>query len=253
MPRVESLRRYFKAWMLSVTNPRLPLSTRQLANRGSCIYPELGIHFDRIPKNANTFLFMLFDQIRLGIESVRDREVARRDIIAPIDLSLKTDLRKYRHVVVVRDPFSRCLSMFLQKIEPGISTNYSYLSGYGVHGKEGFRSFLMHLSSRNTLYSNYHFWPQVDCFTLKDIKNYDYTLRFENLNSDLIKMLKSLDIEFDSDEQQIEVAYREKDKVKLTNSRKKMPQYFDAHTEKLVRDIYKKDFCHIGYPQKSVL
>jgi len=244
---VNKMNKYIRASVLRSLNPSIPIKIRMLANRTSFVYPNLGVHFDRIAKNANNFTYIKLNQFENGYEQALHRNLARKDSIAAIDMPL-TELPKFkllRHLVVVRNPFDRALSVFLDKVAPGTSQNYSIFPGYGDKTRTGFKRFLSGIENEKLRKSNHHMWSQKESMVFNSISYYTDVVRFENFETELGDFFRSLGVQsdiFQGDEERGIV-----DPKKVTDAAKKRMDYLDEEAAALIEAVYQEDFRAFGY------
>lgn len=158
----------------------------------------------------------------------------------------------------VRNPYSRVLSAYLNKIEPYVTAKrskdedntyfykvYNEIDAYRVNNLPqqkavNFYCFLSWLSNVNDFHTaNEHWRPQVELLRVESI-DYDYIGKLENINLDAPILLKKMgcDISFPS----------QKDvKFAPTNAKEKLNKYYTAVEISLVDKIYRDDFFRFSY------
>jgi len=158
----------------------------------------------------------------------------------------------------VRNPFSRILSAYLNKIEPYASGvrgeregnayfyqvyllidehRVNFLSG---ESRVNFHCFLKWLSDVNDIHTaNEHWLPQVKLLRILDI-DYSFIGKLENLDEDAPSLLALMgcDIAFPSQEQV---------KFAPTNATDKLNKYYSEVEIRLVRNLFEDDFKSFSY------
>jgi len=105
------------------------------------VYPRLGLAYNRIKKNANTTVVMLLREMETGF--VETRKVAKDNSPKIRDLSFQEILgvRKSCFFVVVRNPYSRVLSAFLNRFTAASSRQHGHFE-LNPHGFAAFVEWL---------------------------------------------------------------------------------------------------------------
>lgn len=228
----------------------LPLTMRRLsAHYGAlrwraaanvAVFPELGLAYNRIKKNANTSVLLLLQQMAQG--KVDNRKDVKRKTGTLLDLSrdeLRT-LDRLHLFVVIRNPYSRVLSAFLDRFR-----NPDYRHRYGPFDltPEGFGEFLVWLENGG-MSRNGH-WNYQRKRMILPLAAYDSVIRFENFREELVNMLNARDLNIPEDcLQELFPA----DRDKRTSASKKLEQYYNAEKRDRVARLYAVDFKELGYP-----
>lgn len=157
----------------------------------------------------------------------------------------------------VRNPFTRALSAYLNKIEPYFTNQRTqfegnpyfyqvsnliieYVGGRPTNSNEGFLFFLNWLKEANDFHTlNEHWIPQYKLLRTESV-DYEFIGRLENVHADSRVILDSVGFrgEFPS---QLDV------KFAPTNARKRIDDYYSKEKADLVRSIYQKDFERFSY------
>lgn len=158
---------------------------------------------------------------------------------------------------VVRNPYSRALSAYLNKIQPYAEDGQPAREGDYFHSvfaqidtwrqrqrpqvrAVSFELFLDWIvSSSHEMTRDEHWLPQVDIIDPEKVK-YDFIGRFENLEIDAALLLTRMgcDISFPT---------REAIKFPSSGTAKRLMQYLDRDTMTAIEEIYAKDFRSLGY------
>lgn len=235
-------------------------SLRYVARNNSrlVVYPSHRIMFNRVKKSGNSSV-LLFMQEATGQAASEtsagyraDKARALEGLMHPFDLP-KSELlriRDYYVFTIVRNPYSRCLSAFLQKVAPGTSDKYQEVPGFGHRDPDGFSDYVGFLEDGG-LYTNPHFWPQVDLLFFPP-EHFSFIGRLERLEKDLGCVLEDnglappagsrLDAPHPS-----EAAER----VKVTGATDKVEAYYTSDLVERVRALYPEDFALGGYDPAS--
>ena len=199
-----------------------------------------------VPKSACSTIFKILDSIetqRNDLEEIYYGLLHKNGYQAE-----KLIDRSIFKFTVVRNPFVRILSAYLDKIVGRDSYREFFLQGLGftIHEIVSFKDFLKRIFEKvdkeNVSILNEHFRPMW-ALTLSEIIPYDFIGKLENFPNDLEIILDKLGIN--------EPAAKFFFAPHATCSNKKIPLYFDQESINLVLEIYKKDFEIYGY-EKSL-
>lgn len=218
------------------------------SNNHVCFYPELGVVFNRIKKSGNTTVAAFLNDLSSG--GGADSNLAfKSSLLTPRNVPCKIllDIDSFFSVAVVRNPFSRTLSTFRHKVEPGVEGIYSRVGGHGVMGRDGFKMYLNFLR-RGKITSNRHFWRQVDLL-YKPPAEFSFIAKLEWLAEDMATALKELDLDPSYAARLSAPHPVEKKMAKITNSATKLFEYYDDEAVEMVIDLYKKDFEAFSYKE----
>jgi hypothetical protein len=166
------------------------------------------------------------------------------------------DISKY---TFVRDPYSRVLSAYRNKVEAfnndnrGMHSQDFWLRVYNVIKSEtsevrktatvAFTDFLWWLeNSRHSFVSNEHWCSQSSILHPNEVK-YDFIGKFENIEQDTKWLLNKIDCD---------LAFPTQQQVKFpaTNASSLIDKYFDENLYSAVNRIYADDFEHFNYERK---
>ena len=214
-------------------------------NDNVAIFPELGIVFNRIKKSGNTSVVAFLNDIALGSAYAQSSEVKRSRRLHEASFATLLRASTYHSLVVVRNPYRRALSGFLDKVSPGLDKMYSQFPGFGSPSSEGFADFLEYLLLTD-YGNNRHFWPQTRLL-FQPINGFDYIVRMENMVEDMKKVLVSINI----DPQKASVLHKPhelelKEPRKITYSSEKS-YLFNKKSISTIEILYKEDFLRIPY------
>lgn len=181
------------------------------------------------------------------LESGRDepREQVKRDVTLVYDLPLAEVARinELHSIIVIRNPYSRVLSAFLDKFRAD-----SFRTAYGRFelSPVGFCKFLYWLKSGG-ISRNLH-WDLQSKMILLPLARYDCVLRFESFPTKLPEVLSRLGV---SPCDLPRVDYNPLDQDKRTAADQQLQQFYSDETLDLVRNLYARDFAELGYSTKD--
>lgn len=154
------------------------------------IFPELGVIFNRIKKSGNTSVCAFLNDVAggPGFRTADEMKDARR-----FDSARLADIARlgtYKSLIVVRDPYTRILSGFLQKIVLANDERFRRFPGFGEQTDTAFVAFLRYLEE-NDYGGNRHFWPQVRLL-YQPPDAYTFTAKLETLTGDMADFLSAI-------------------------------------------------------------
>lgn len=199
------------------------------ANFRGCLDTDLGFFCNRIPKAANSTVVTTLARIKFG-RDIPSKE-AKKMFRTPADLS-RHELTKIPGMfkfTVVRNPYTRTLSAYLDKVERlAIRRNR----------ETSFREFLYFLKD-GRLYSNGHWAPQSSLLLLP-FKMFDYIGKVETLDTDLPLIEEKV--------QGFPPSEHFKSFLRnATGANEKMSVYYDNETANMVKLLYHHDFKMFNY------
>ena len=149
---------------------------------------------------------------------------------------------KFTRFTCVRNPYTRLLSCFLDRIRSKSRTSQQLEKIAGFKAVTDFKSFISALSDFEPREMNIHYRPQV-LLTRPDAIQYSHIMKLENFARDFTQMLRLL--------------YPKHKKVEMfknlsprkTSANDKIMNYYDNSSIKLVQKIYHQDFIQFDYNQ----
>ena len=167
-----------------------------------------------------------------------------------------TQVRKY---TMVRNPFSRTLSAYLNKIHPFTVNEEAMKSFQYFHnvfqdleayshdslGKDvDFASFLKWIEDGSSEYTQDQHWALQSGVVGNDLELFDFVGRFEKISEDAPTILNLIgcDIGFPT---QSDVSFRP------TNANNRMKSFYSDESIELVKSIYRPDFLALGYSEQN--
>ena len=212
-----------------------------MACRRLAYFEKLGIVYSRVPKNANTTTTSLFSELS-GVTFRHHSEAILASRRLPWNSFL--DLPSFHAVVIIRNPYSRVLSAFLDKFGHH-RDRYTSLYGDFEPTPSGFRNFVDYLKDRGTT-GNPH-WDLQQSLIPFPLSAYDSVIRFESYATGISEMLQLLDIEFDYS--QLQKLYPT-DTEKRTNADSHTAHFYDEKSIRAISTLYASDFTFLGYPRE---
>lgn len=204
------------------------------------VFPDLSLAYNRVKKNANTSTIILLRQLESGgIEDRNDAKWNARTYFDFVDPAQK-DLDTLHLFIIIRDPYSRVLSAFLDKFR---SERYQKRYGPLELSPHGFGVFLKWLENGG-LKRDAH-WDLQTKLMMLPLEKYDTVIRFENYREELRNLLERLGLTLPP--HALKELYPS-DRAKETKSSSKLAQFYTSESAAIVRRLYAEDFRALGYP-----
>lgn len=205
------------------------------ADSRGCVDIEMGIFCNRIPKAANSTVITNLARIKFDRE-IPSRE-AKKMFLTPSELTRRevAEIASLFKFTVVRNPYTRTLSAYLDKVERRALRD---------NRKTSFMGFLQSLKN-GKLYANGHWAPQ-NALLLLPAEQFDFIGKVESLDTDL----PLIETEIQG------FPPRKPFKSFLANSTgatEKLKAYYDTQTAEMVRLLYQDDFKLFNYPDRPLL
>ena len=236
--------------LLSLAIERKTLEIRRDNLDRVVFYPEHSIAFNRIAKSGNSSVILYLDEAIRGPSSHQnDYKQAKRSAMGTgkslMEMTgTKQDracLKRALFFTVVRNPWTRTLSAFLDKIANGPQDKYGSIPGFGDNSQAGFESFITFLASGG-LHANHHWKPQNDALLLP-ASQFKSICRLEHLSTELPNALAESGLTLPSSEQLQQPHRIESNQhSKLTQASSKLSRYYSLKTIQAVADLYTDDF-----------
>lgn len=198
--------------------------------RGMCA-PEYRFFFNRIPKSANSTVATFLAE-RCGIVPVaKDPEGswAKEAFKRPSQLSRQEvdALANCLRFTFVRNPYSRVLSAYLDKVT----------TGEKAQNLSSFTEFCRFLDSGG-LHLNAHWAPQSSLF-LMPFHEFNFVGKMESLQSDMIELANLLGFPPPNENHRAG--------PRPTNASKLFDDHYTEEARKIVTRLYRSDFELLGY------
>ncbi len=159
------------------------------------------------------------------------------------DLETVFESDKYYRFTFVRNPYTRILSCYLEKIVRSKKRN-RYLKKLGLKedSEVSFKDFLLTLRNPRKLHLNPHWAPQF-YFLRPDNIHYHFIGRLEHISEHLPVVIKKIYSNVDLDD-----VIPEEKRPHATGASDKLKKYYDDETITLVKKLYRNDFVYFAYP-----
>jgi len=213
--------------------------TRLPALRRLAYWPKFGLSYNKVKKNANTSVVLLLDHLQ------HEGEVSRRDAkwrtfgLFDVALSELGRLAQYHYFIVIRDPYSRVLSAFLDKFR-----HEEFWSSYGDFplDPDGFDSFLAWLKAGG-LNKDPHWDLQIKLMVWP-LEKYDTVIRFENFAAEMHALFESRNIQISAE---LLEDVLPSDHGKKTSAADQLDRFYTPARRQLVAELFRDDFDALGY------
>ncbi len=198
---------------------------------------ERRLFFNRVPKCANSTVAVRLVELRLR-RIVPARE-AKRSFARPSDLDANevAELDDFFKFTVVRNPYARALSAYLNKIASG--RKRKYLQRAGIEAIDpSFRDFCTYLD-HGGLFENAHWAPQTSLMLLP-VERFDRIGKVETLSEDLRAIFARI-------APGRPATSAERSGPAATHAESKLAAHYDETSAAIVARLYRSDFETFGY------
>lgn len=197
-------------------------------------FGELRLVFNRIQKNANTTTVVLLRELECGQREDPETAKARA---AEVPLRLVRP-RAFATLVVIRNPYSRVLSAFVQKFTAKVD-KYSERYGEFPVTAAGFEAFVEWIE-QGGLDANTHWGLQVEQMYLP-LDCYDWVIRFEHFADDMAAMLHARGLAVPA------ARLAPAAGINASQAQEKLRSFYTPRAINIVRRVYQRDFEALGY------
>lgn len=227
---------YFKKYNVSNKADRLRLLSRVYIDQ------ELELTFFRVPKAANSSLIASIYKHKFGaaadgkaLKLFKESDGMASNIHPK---TMQHALDNYRKVAIVRNPYTRFLSCYYEKMQKAkYIRQVNLFLGKDINNPVSIDTFLDYLEAgEEKIFENVHWTPQ-SVLVPAPTNEIDYLIKFERLSKDLPKALQSLGLGEDS--LQTFTSHR-------TNSDKRFGELYSSQVNR-IRKLYEPDFDKFRY------
>jgi Sulfotransferase family len=207
------------------------------------VFRKSKIAFNRLKKNANSTVMIALTRLENGL-LLNSTLTAKREASGLDDASvLFADLAHFDWLLIVRDPYSRTLSAFLEKFQKEL-----YIRRYGKFelSSIGFLNFLCWLKDGG-MSADFH-WNLQTAHIFLPMSFYTRIIRFETFGSEFLRFLQEKDPAIDSDFLSEATSIGA---IHATRSDEKVNAFYNTESKKLVSELFEADFRALGYPFKD--
>jgi hypothetical protein len=209
------------------------------------VFPDENLFCNLIFKNGNSFLIKILADVFLGANAYDARQLRAKILSKVYELPLVDIGRIQNHekLVVLRNPYSRLLSAFLDRVGSGKHQKYSCIAGFGDPSKEGFSRFLADFDL-GRLDHDPHFASQ-ESQILFPIDEFSTILSFKFLERDLFNWFERRDITSDN---VFELFVSAKNLVNShsTGAASRISDFYDRESFRVVDDKWENDFLMLN-------
>ena len=209
--------------------------------RRVAINDEFKLAYNRIQKNANSSVMITMYALDTGEITTLGTAKTKTQTLRDINLGKMKAIQEYRFFTVIRNPYTRVLSAFLDKFR-----QEKYQSQYTRFSLDiqGFTTFL-HWLKDGGIFENTH-WDLQQKQLLLPVEKYDRLIRFENLKTELTEFL--LESGVPADRIQIPQSIKLSDgRFHKTNADSLIESFYNKNNQDLVWSCYEADFMKLGY------
>jgi hypothetical protein len=210
-------------------------------------FPETDIAFNRIKKAGNSstlvYLHSLIPskQKELGPDVLLATKREALSSTVPLRSCTTADCIRIRNAlvfVVIREPYSRVLSAFLQK---SLRPDYAATPGFQSRTPHGFADFVSFLSEGG-ISVNRHWWPQRDLLYF-DPADVDVLTPLDRLDAGIRHLAAVAGLRLPKGASFGQPSIDEsRSQTKLTGSTSLVNEFYSPHLRRLVRSLYDADF-----------
>ncbi len=203
------------------------------------LFPKLGIGYNRIKKNANSTTVSILTELETGLRLDDDAAKRRTPHLESAGWPTLLDARKFHFFVIVRDPYSRVLSAFLNRFSKD-----RYVSEFGSFAPDpkGFLDFL-HWLGDGGLTADAH-WDEQHKLIFAPLSAFDSVLKFEDFPDNLVTLLNARGVALTQDHGARIGSVNQATRTKASG---KLLQFYTPEAEKRVTDLFKTDFDILPY------
>lgn len=191
----------------------------------ACVSEKYGYIYFRVPKSANTTVTSSL----LANDPEKDKKGIRKDAFDNLTALNFKSIAGYKIFTVVRNPYTRLLSAYIQKVKNGSKRHL-----LDTTGDVSFEDFIQWLENGG-LYKNGHWMPQHKIVPASFPGL--ITIKMENLDAELGPLLQDID-------SNMKIKTRQSHS---TGSNSLIADYYTPELVERVYALYKEDFIRFAY------
>lgn len=219
------------------------------------LFPGLGVILNRVKKSGNSSVVAFLDDLErhaqgqttapTSLESVKS---ARRPHLASPGCVWRAG--RFATLVTVRNPYTRAVSGYLDKIAHGTNPRYANYPGFGQTSPAAFETFLAAARDRR-FFSNRHFYPQT-ALLFQPAERFTKVARLETLAVDMAAFLARIGHD-PAPAARLDRPHALEARVpgKIQNSAAH-PHYLTPTARALIASLYDADFATFGYDRNKM-
>ena len=209
-----------------------PVSLASLDSRVAIDF-DLGFLYNRVLKAANTTIIATLASWRGEVGGHPKALFRRPSELNPHEVQMTPALFKF---TFVRNPYTRTLSAYLDKISRGKRKPLELAKKSGR--TPSFEDFCIFLE-RGGLYDNLHWAPQASALLLP-LEDFDFIGHTESLGSGLDSVRKRIRIETGT-------SGTVDRRLHSTNANALIREHYTSRCQRIIRTLYQEDFTQFGY------
>lgn len=211
--------------------------------------------FFPISKNANSTLKTIFRSVEMerlgpGHKVENPHQMFNPPLISPYQVGEEfyadVVLQSYYRFAFVRNPYSRLLSCYLDRIIGRSNTRprrmFNKAAGNSPGARVEFPDFIRVICKQKSFAMNDHWRDQYSTLLSGNV-TFDYIGKFENMRNDLERVFKTVIPDSDLYER----VARQNDSPQVTSAQTSVQKYYTDELAELVADRYHMDFSEYGY------
>lgn len=209
------------------------------AFRHVAVFPRLGLAYNRVKKNANSTVMSALYFLETGrIGRGRESKLGVPSLVTVSPMVLPR-LRSLHYFAIVRNPYSRVLSAFLNKF-----AKQDYVERFGRFelNAEGFAHFVAWLE-RDGLDQDMH-WDLQSKLLMTVTRQFDTVLHFESFPVKFTQFLASRDIALPN---QIQDILGSVNAASRTHAAQRLRDFYSPAVAGQVADLFRSDFDLLPY------
>lgn len=203
------------------------------------VFPELGLVYNRIKKNANTSTIILLRQLSAGVLETPNSAKWNSQSLLDLTPQRLEEAASMHLFIIIRNPYERVLSAFLDKFR---WENYQRKYGKLPLTPDGFDQFLTFLETGGM--SRDAHWDLQTKLMFLPLDEYHSVIRFENYRPELLAMLRNQGISLPDDT--LKEQY-ESDKAKKTGATQRLVEFYTPARAARVQSLFAHDFEALAY------